>query len=190
MKRVTSAPIHICASTTVLDRKLNPMFCRNPTATWAPWCSGVGQDWSHEMTVQPFGYWTPSKGWPRHERVCVAVCSMSPQNVSMLLQPFVQSLPSLRCTPSAELEVTSPDPGPVHAVAARLLCHFFFFPCRGLFDSLTVLIAIGFLIVQSVSVTSECQQSAAGWECKSIPHRLLIHRHCVCIWFIFVDCMC
>lgn len=60
-------------------------------------------------------------------KVSVTVCYTSPHNVSMLLQPFVQSLPSLRCTSSAEPEVTSSDPGPVHAVAAQLLCHFFFF---------------------------------------------------------------
>lgn len=104
-------------------------------------------------------------------------------------QPFVQSLP-----PSALYFICRAGGDLLWPrTCARCGCTAFvsfFFSCRGLFDSLTVLIAIGFLIVQSVSVTSECQQSAAGWECKSIPHRLLIHRHCVCIWFIFVDCMC
>lgn len=38
------------------------------------------------------------------------------------------------------------------------------------FDSLSILIAMGFLIVQLVSVTLKSQQSAAVWDCEIAPH--------------------
>lgn len=52
----------------------------------------------------------------------------------------------------------------------RAFCVDGVFTADFFFDSLSILIAMGFLIVQPVSVTLKSQPSAAVWDCESAPH--------------------